>query len=121
MSSSPSLVPRILPASIFIFISLSCFYLMDMITLITKFPSPTASGHIEWQNGTLPILDKFHWLRPLDHVIREITPGFAPSSFGYDNVSRWQMMNFIISDPGVFYFIWGCESLRRGVRGGPAF
>ncbi|KAF2437549.1 hypothetical protein P171DRAFT_477915 [Karstenula rhodostoma CBS 690.94] len=120
MSSSPSSVSRIFPASVFIVLSLSCFFFMDMISLIINFPSPTASGRIEWDNGTFPILDNFHWLRPLDPIIREITPGFAPSSFGYDDVSRWQMMNFIISEPGVFYAIWGFESLRRGVRGGPA-
>ncbi|KAK7180504.1 hypothetical protein DPSP01_006116 [Paraphaeosphaeria sporulosa] len=119
--SSPSWVSRVLPASIFIILSVLCFFLMDMISLIVKFPSPTASGFIKWGNGTLPILDKFHWLRPLDPIIREITPGFAPSSFGYDDVSRWQMMNFIISDPGMFYAIWGFESLRKGVRDGPAF
>lgn len=55
----------------------------------------------------------------MDPVIREITPGFAPSSIGYDDVSRWQMINFLIADPGMFYAIWGFESLRKGVRGGP--
>jgi hypothetical protein len=119
MPSAPSSVLRVLPASIFIVLSLTCVFLMDVVGLILKFPNPTATGFLEWDNGTLSILDNFHWLRPLDPVIREITPGFAPSSFGYDDVSRWQVMNFLISDPGVFYVIWGCESLRRGVRGGP--
>ncbi|KAJ4352225.1 uncharacterized protein N0V89_007572 [Didymosphaeria variabile] len=85
MSPAPSLVSGAIPASIFLILSLACFYLMDIVSLIIKFPSPTASGFFEWDNGTLPILDNFHWLRPLDPVIREITPGFAPSSFGYDD------------------------------------
>lgn len=89
--------------------------------MIVNYPSPTATGIIEWSEGKFPILEKFHWLPQLDPIIREITPGFAPSSFGYDDVSRWQMFNFIISDVGVFYLIWGCESLRGAVDGGPIY
>ncbi|KAJ4299837.1 hypothetical protein N0V90_005083 [Kalmusia sp. IMI 367209] len=120
MSPAPPFLSRALPASIFIVLSLVCFYLMGIISLIIDFPSPTATGFIEWPNGKIPILEKFHWLSFLDVVIRDVTVGFAPSSFGYDDVSRWQMMNFLM-DPRVFYVIWGFESLRRGVTSGPAY
>lgn len=93
---------------------------MDIITLIKKYPQPAPSGSIEWASGKVPILDKFHLLSFLDVPIRDVTVGFAPSSFGYDSVSRWQMMNFLM-DVGVFYMVWGFESLRYGVKSGPVY
>lgn len=117
----PQSTSRAVPALIFLTLSVACFFSMDMISLIRDFPPPTATGFIEWSDGKFPIFDKYHWFRPLDPVIREVTVGFAPSSFGYDDVSRWQVMNFIISDPGIFYLIWGCESMRGAITGGPIY
>ena len=117
----PQSHPRALYVLVFLTLSVACFVLMGTVSLIRDFPSPTATGFIEWSDGKLPILENFHWFRPLDPIIREITVGLAPSSFGYDDVGRWQAMNFIISDPGIFYLILGCESLRGAIRGGPIY
>ncbi|KAF1966746.1 hypothetical protein BU23DRAFT_661751 [Bimuria novae-zelandiae CBS 107.79] len=122
MSSALPFLSRALPASIFIFISLLCLFLMDILSMIREFPSPTATGFYEWPGGKVAILERFHsaLFRPLDVVFRDVTVGFAPSSYGADDVSRWQMMNFLL-DPGVFYAIWGFESLRGSVNGGPVY
>lgn len=95
---------------------------MDIISLIRDFPPPAATGYFEWSGGKVAILESFHWglFRPLDVVFRDVTVGFAPSSYGTDDVSRWQMLNFL-TDPGVFYAIWGFESLRGGLQGGPIY
>lgn len=113
---------RALPASIFLLIGAACFYSMDILTLALNYPSPSATGFIEWPGGKVPILQKFHLLPILDEVFRDVTIGFAPSTLGWDPVARWQMGTFL-QDCGVMYFIWGMESMRRGVKegGGPIY
>ncbi|KAF2186050.1 hypothetical protein K469DRAFT_664532 [Zopfia rhizophila CBS 207.26] len=106
---------RALPASVFLVLSASCFLLMDIPAMVYDYPSPSATGFISWSNKKVPILQEFHWISSLDKVFRDVTVGFAPSSFGYDDVSRWQMLNFM-QDIGVLYLVWLCESTRAGNR-----
>src|SRR5436305_10809776 len=106
VSTPSSKLQRAVPASVFVVLAALCFYLMDIPSLIKDFPPPSASGYITWHNGKVKILEKFHQISFLDEVFRDVTVGFAPSSFGYDDVSRWQMMNFMM-DIGVQYTIWG--------------
>ncbi|KAF2679243.1 hypothetical protein K458DRAFT_422460 [Lentithecium fluviatile CBS 122367] len=89
-----------------------CAYLMDIPTLIANFPSPSATGYIEWAEGKVAILDRFHWLAFLDEVFRDVTVGFAPSAMGYDDVSRWMMGPFM-GDVGVWFGVWLCEGGRE--------
>ena len=90
-----------------------CGYLMDVPAMINNFPEPSATGFIEWKGGKVPILERFHWIPFLDTIFRNVTVGFAPSAFGYDDVSRWMMCPFMI-DVGVWYMIWLLESSRSG-------
>jgi hypothetical protein len=108
------------PASIFLVIAITCGYFMDVPTFVTKFPSPSSTGFISHPGGKVKILENFHWIRFLDPIFRDVTPGFAPSTFGYDDVSRWQVFNFF-NEIGVWYMIWGMESLRVGVKSGPVY
>ncbi|KAF2265030.1 hypothetical protein CC78DRAFT_579711 [Lojkania enalia] len=111
LNAEPSNLWRICLASPFLFLSVACFYLMNIISLIQDFPSPSATGRIEWSSGSLPILQKFHLIPFLDEVFRDITVGFAPSTLGYDDVSRWSMTGFI-TDCGILYMVWLLESSR---------
>ncbi|KAF2635231.1 hypothetical protein P280DRAFT_484804 [Massarina eburnea CBS 473.64] len=115
-----SRLQRALPASVFLILAGICFYLMDILSFVTKFEPPGKSGVISHANGETPILQEFHWIGFLDEVFKDVTVGFAPSSFGYNDVSRWQMSNFM-SDVGVAYVIFGLESLRMGIKGGPIY
>ncbi|KAF1961032.1 hypothetical protein CC80DRAFT_465490 [Byssothecium circinans] len=118
--SPPSRLHRAFPASIFLVLAGICFRSMDIPTFVLKFPPPSASGYISHPHGKTPILQKFHWIGFLDEVFKDITVGFAPASFGYDDVSRWQMFNFM-SDIGVIYTIFALEGLRVGIKGGPVW
>jgi hypothetical protein len=90
---------------------------MDIISLMRLHPSPSSTGKIEWEGGSVPILRRFHFLPFLDEVIRDVTVGFAPSTFtGYDDVSWWQMIGFL-NDAGLMHFIWLLESSRPGAKG----
>lgn len=84
--------------------------------MVKDFPSPSATGYIEWPAGKVPILSKFHWIPLVDIVLKDITIGFAPSAFGYDDVSRWLMRPFML-DMGVWYMILMLESSRPGNKG----
>jgi hypothetical protein len=108
---------RFLAASPFLVASILCAYLMDIVSLIRDFPPPGEKGIISWEGGSLPILSKFHYLRFLDVVFRDITVGFAPSTLGYDNQSRWQMMSFI-TDCGPLFLVMMLEFSRGTTRHG---
>jgi hypothetical protein len=99
-----------------IVLSLVCGYLMDIPGMISNHPEPSATGYIEWSGGKVPILERFHWIPFLDTIFRNVTVGFAPSSLGYDDVSRWMMCPFMI-DMGIWYMIWLLESSRAGNKG----
>ena len=70
------------------------------------------NGTIQWDTGSVPIRESFYGVKAVDDLWRPITVAFAPSSFGYDPVSWWQMFSFL-SDVGVVYAIWTVESARR--------
>jgi len=95
---------------------LVCGYFMDVPGMINNYPEPSSTGFIEWKGGKVRILERFHWIEFLDTVFRNVTVGFAPSAFGYDDVSRWMMCPFML-DMGVWYMIWLLESSREGNKG----
>jgi hypothetical protein len=114
-NTQPSKLRRALPASIFIALGATAFYLMDIGTLFFNYEPPSAKGFISHGNGVqTQILKSFHWIGPLDEVFRDVTVGFAPSSMGFDQISRWQMYSFMV-DIGVMYMIHAFEGLRKDV------
>ncbi|PVI05421.1 hypothetical protein DM02DRAFT_668353 [Periconia macrospinosa] len=109
----PSKLQRALPASLFLALGATAFYLMDITTLFLNYDPPSAKGFISHGNTGIKtqILQKFHWIGFLDEVFRDVTVGFAPTSLGFDLISRWQMINFML-DIGIMYFIHAFEGLR---------
>ncbi|CAI6302388.1 unnamed protein product [Periconia digitata] len=115
MATQTSKLRRALPASIFLALGATAAYLMDMTTFVFKYEQPSASGFISHGNGDkTAILRSFHWISPLDEVFRDVTVGFAPTTLGYDLISRWQMFSFMV-DIGIMYQIHAFEGLRKGV------
>lgn len=114
MATQRSKLGRALPASVFLALGAGAFYLMDMLTLSMYYDSPSATGFISHGNGVkTKILERFHWIGFFDEVFRDVTVAFAPTSLGFDQVSRWQMMTFMV-DCGVMYMIQVFEGLRKG-------
>ncbi|KAF2870210.1 hypothetical protein BDV95DRAFT_595748 [Massariosphaeria phaeospora] len=111
MSPSPSMALRALAASTLLVLSVTCLWLMDITTLVQKYPTPGSSGAITWPGGAIPILQNFHGVRLLDEVFRDVTVGFAPFSLGYDALSWWGVLTFL-QDFGVVYLVLLCESAR---------
>lgn len=109
---SKSKFGRAILATPFLFLAVSCFRAMDLDS-IRAFLEPRAlSGRIEWDGGTIPILQQFHNVRFLDDLWRGTTVAFAPSALGFDAVSWWQMFTFL-NDFTVLYSISLVESARR--------
>ena len=78
------------------------------------------SGKIEWDGGSIQILERFHYFELWDEVFRGITVVFAPSALGYDDVSWWHMLSFL-NDLGPIYAILLLESCRVGNKFTPAY
>lgn len=96
----------------FLLLAIFAFRAMDLDS-IKSFLEPRAqSGKIEWDGGSIPILEKFHHVEFLDDLWRGTTVAFAPSTLGFDAVSRWQMFSFL-TDFSALYCIWLMESARR--------
>jgi hypothetical protein len=101
-------------------LSVASFFLMDIMTMIKDFDRPSITGRISWDTGSVAILQKFHWIPFLDEVFKDVTVGFAPSTFEYDAPTWWQMFNFL-NDFGVLYMIVLLEAGRRSSRGTTAY
>lgn len=76
----------------------------------------TEGGFFRWGKVKEPVLEKFHWLRPLDVIVRDVTAGFAPSTYEVDPASWWQVLVFL-SDYGIIYLAFLMESSRSLSRG----
>jgi hypothetical protein len=106
---------RVFLALPFLCLSVGAFFSMDMVGMVLR-PSPSATGRIEWDSGSVNILERFHFLRFVDEIFRDVTVGFAPSSFGFDPSSWWQMVVFL-NDAGLLHLVWLLESSRQGAKG----
>jgi hypothetical protein len=61
---------------------------------------------------SVPILEKFHHVKPVDDLWRLATVAFAPSTLGVDLVTWFQMLSFLV-DFSLLYLIWLFESTGR--------
>ncbi|KAF2713384.1 hypothetical protein K504DRAFT_530375 [Pleomassaria siparia CBS 279.74] len=102
---------RALLALPFLALAITSVFCMDVISLIKDFDPPSITGNIEWDDGSFPILKRFHMIPFLDEVFRDVTVGFAPSTFEYDPPTWWQVFSFL-NDAGVMYMIMLLESMR---------
>lgn len=85
-----------------------------------RLPSPSITGKIEWDGGSVTILRRFHLISFLDEVFRDVTAGFGPAAYGFDEIGRWQMSSFM-NDIGVLHIIVMMESFRPANKGTPAY
>jgi hypothetical protein len=111
---------RALLAHPFLILSITSVFLMQIITMIREFDRPSITGRISWDSGSVAILQKFHLIPFLDEVFKDVTVGFAPSTFEYDPPTWWQLFNFL-NDFGVLYMIMLLEALRRSSKGTAAY
>lgn len=70
------------------------------------------SGEIRWTLGAVPLRGAFYHVEWLDNIFRSVFVFFAPSLYGYDAMSSWQMVTFL-TDFGLIYSIYVIESGRR--------
>lgn len=110
---STNILTRALLTTPFLLLSAAAFLHMDILGMMRR-PSPSATGKITWDSGSVDILPRFHYLSFLDDIYRDVTVGFAPSAFGYDPVSWWQAFVFL-QDVGLLHCVWLLESSREGV------
>ncbi|KAF2677800.1 hypothetical protein K458DRAFT_377811 [Lentithecium fluviatile CBS 122367] len=120
MSSPASKMLRAIVALPFLGIALLCLQAMDLEKMIAHQQPYLESGKIEWSEGSIPILSRFHYVEFLDEVWRGTTASFSPSTLGYDAVSAWQMFAFL-NDLGPLFAVWILESSRVGNKWTPAY
>jgi hypothetical protein len=90
----------------FLLIFAWCWYAMQveaMGRLLPELEKIAASGKIEFESISVPIVDNFHHVKVLDETRRLGIVMFAPSTMGIDPVSWHQMLSFLI-DLGVVVF-----------------
>lgn len=73
-----------------------CFRAMDPDKLIAHQQTFLKSGLIEFDGGSIPILERFHYAEFLDGVWRGATVTLSPSALGYDSVSSWRTFSFLL-------------------------
>lgn len=100
---------------IFLAIAIVCAYYMNLPGMLAV-SNTSEEGYFHWGNVKEPVLEKFHMLRFLDIIVRDVTVGFAPSTYQVDTISWWQVMVFL-SDYGVIYMALLMESSRSLSRG----
>ncbi|KAK3985792.1 hypothetical protein QBC44DRAFT_334388 [Cladorrhinum sp. PSN332] len=84
-----------------------------------------ASGKIGWQEKdgapkSIPLLQNYFGIKYFDEQFLLASVAFSPSSNGYDPISRWQFLQFLM-DLGPLYVVWLLEGWRRGNRWTPAY
>lgn len=129
--SSPSISPpnmasfgararRAIASVPFLFIAAWCFRQMDIPKVVEYQDLVVKAGVIEWDGGSVKILDDFFGVDYLNEMWRGVTATFAPSTLAFDSVSWWQVFSFLI-DLGPVYAIWILESYRAGSAYGPVY
>lgn len=120
MAPVSSKVLRALLGLPFLGLGFFCFRLFDNTKTLEYLSPVLDSGNIEWDGGSIRILERFHYLKFWDEVFRGPTVVFAPSTLGYDDVARWHMISFL-TDLGPIYAVLLLESCRVGNKFTPAY
>ena len=101
-------------------LSLACVRALDLVKMLAQQQPYLKAKVIEWKDGSIPILESFHFLPFFDDLWRGTVVSFSPSTLGFDAVSSWQMFSFL-SDLGPVYAIWFLEASREGNAWTPAY
>lgn len=119
MSSRTPKLQWALAASPFLTLATVCYQAMDIDKIVAHQLPHLQKGKIEWKGGSLQFKDFYH-VKFLDDLWRGTTASFSPSTFGYDELSCWQMFTFL-QDLGPLYAMWILESYRKGNERTPAY
>lgn len=84
---------------------------MDIEKIIAQQQPFIESGTIEWDSGSIPILEHVYPVDILNQMWRGTTATFSPSTLGFDKIGSWQMFSFLV-DLGPLQAIWLLESSR---------
>lgn len=104
----------------FLVLAVLCILTMDVEKMLAHQQPFLESGNIEYDGGSIAILERFHYFEFLDELWRGATVTFSPATLGYDSISSWQMFSFL-QDLGPVYAVWYLESYRAGNRFTPAY
>ncbi len=113
-------VRRGIAASPFLVIAYLCITLMDPNKMEAHWTPFLDAGKIEWDGGSVPILDTFYHNKFMDDTWRPFTVVFAPSALGFDPVGWWLGLSFLNSLAPV-YAIWMLESHKPSNKNTPAY
>ncbi|ROV87398.1 hypothetical protein VSDG_09693 [Cytospora chrysosperma] len=111
---------RALLAMPFIGLAFYCFGAMDTNKLIAQQQPFLEVGRIAWDDGSMPIFDRFYKIPFVDDVWRGITVTFSASYIPLDAIGWWQLFSFL-NELGPMYSVWLLESCRAGNSWTPVY
>ena len=120
MAQSQSRALRAALAIPFIGLAIVCMGAMDTEKLIAHQQPFLEEGHITWDDGSMPILDRFYRIPFLDDMWRGIIVTFSASFVPLDTIGWWQLFSFL-NDLGPMYSVWLLESCRLGNSWTPVY
>ncbi|KUI69855.1 hypothetical protein VM1G_04788 [Cytospora mali] len=120
MAQSKSRALRAALAIPFIGLAILCLGAMDTNKLIAHQEPFLEAGHIAWDDGSMPIFDRFYNVPFIDDMWRGITVTFSASYIPLDAIGWWQFFSFL-NDIGPMYSVWFLESCRAGNSWTPVY
>lgn len=93
---------------------------MDTNKLIAQQQSFLEAGRIAWEDGSMPIFDRFYGIPFIDDMWRGITVTFSACYIPMDAIGWWQLFSFL-NDLGPMYSVWLLESCRVGNSWTPVY
>ncbi|ROV88720.1 hypothetical protein VPNG_10232 [Cytospora leucostoma] len=113
MAQSESRILRAALAMPFIGLAILCLRAMDTKKLIAHQQPFLEAGRITWDDGSMPVFERFYQVPFIDDLWRGTTTTFGASYIPLDAISWWQLFSFL-NDLGPMYIVWFLESCRPG-------
>lgn len=93
-------------------LAFAALFVMDLGPSIDWARNLRDSGVLQLQGSSVPIVRSFYGIQGFDNFVALVNGFFFPSMYGYDPVSRRQVISFL-TDGTVLLTIWIFESVRR--------
>ncbi|GAB1319710.1 FAD NAD(P)-binding domain protein [Madurella fahalii] len=107
-----SKIRRALVAMPLLALAFGALFVMDVSPSIAWAKNLRDSGVLQLQGSSVPIVRSFYGVQGFDEFVALVNTYFFPSVYGYDPVSRRQVISFL-TDGTVLLTIWIFESVRR--------
>lgn len=120
MAQSESRVLRAALGLPFIGLAILCLGDMDIDKLVAQEQPFLEVGRIAWDDGSMPIFDRFYNIPFIDDMWRGITVTFSASYVPLNAIGWWQLFSFL-NDLGPMYSVWLLESCRAGNSWTPVY